>query len=111
MINNVLLEQEYKRRGITVSTRELQEAADYAPPPAIQQAPELQTNGRFDIDKYRRYRNSPSARQSGLNLYHSSSTTATRSAARSCSTRSRPVRTSPTPASGRRGRTPTTRRG
>lgn len=69
MINNVLLEQEYKRRGITVTTRELQEAADYAPPPAIQQAPELQTNGRFDIDKYRRYRNSAAARQSGLNLY------------------------------------------
>jgi peptidyl-prolyl cis-trans isomerase D len=69
MINNVLLEQEYKRRGITVTTRELQEAADYAPPPAIQQAPELQTNGRFDIEKYRRYRNSAAARQSGLNLY------------------------------------------
>ena len=69
MINNVLLEQEYKRRGITVTTRELQEAADYAPPPAIQQAPELQTNGRFDIDKYRRYRNSAAARQSGLNVY------------------------------------------
>jgi peptidyl-prolyl cis-trans isomerase D len=69
MINNVLLEQEYKRRGITVTTRELQEAADYAPPPAIQQAPELQTNGKFDIEKYRRYRNSAAARQSGLNLY------------------------------------------
>jgi peptidyl-prolyl cis-trans isomerase D len=69
MINNVLLEQEYKRRGITVTNRELQEAADYAPPPAIQQAPELQTNGKFDIEKYRRYRNSAAARQSGLNLY------------------------------------------
>jgi peptidyl-prolyl cis-trans isomerase D len=69
MINNILLEQEYKRRGITVSTRELQEAADYAPPPAIQQAPELQTNGKFDVEKYRRYRNSAAARQSGLNLY------------------------------------------
>ena len=69
MINNVLLEQEFKRRGITVTTRELQEAADYSPPPAIQQAPELQTNGRFDLDKYRRYRNSAAARQSGLNLY------------------------------------------
>ena len=69
MINNVLLEQEYKRRGITVTNRELQEAADYAPPPAIQQAPELQTNGHFDIEKYRRYRNSAAARQSGLNLY------------------------------------------
>ena len=69
MINNVLLEQEFKRRGITVSNRELQEAAEFSPPPALQQAPELQTNGRFDLDKYRRYRNSAAARQSGLNLY------------------------------------------
>lgn len=69
MINSVLLEQEYKRRGITVTTREMQDAADFSPPPAIQQAPELKTNGQFDIEKYRRYRNSAAARQSGLNLY------------------------------------------
>ena len=69
MINNVLLEQEYKRRGITVTDRELQQAAEYSPPPALMQAPELQTIGQFDIEKYRRYRNSALARQSGLNLY------------------------------------------
>ena len=69
MINNVLLEQEYKRRGITVTDREIQQAADYSPPPALMQAPELQTNGQFDIEKYRRYRSSALARQSGLNLY------------------------------------------
>ena len=69
MINSALLEQEYKRRGITVTTREMQDAADFSPPPAIQQAPELKTNGQFDIEKYRRYRNSAAARQSGLNLY------------------------------------------
>lgn len=69
MINNVLLEQEYKRRGITVTDREIQQAAEYSPPPALMQAPELQTNGQFDIEKYRRYRSSALARQSGLNLY------------------------------------------
>ncbi|HEX8850116.1 MAG TPA: peptidyl-prolyl cis-trans isomerase [Gemmatimonadaceae bacterium] len=69
MINNLLLEQEYKRRGITVTDREIQQAAEYSPPPALMQAPELQTNGQFDIEKYRRYRSSALARQSGLNLY------------------------------------------
>ncbi|NUQ20285.1 MAG: hypothetical protein HOQ09_04925 [Gemmatimonadaceae bacterium] len=69
MIDNVLLEQEYERRGITVSDREIQQAADYSPPPELRQAPELQTNGQFDIEKYRRYRSSALARQSGLNLY------------------------------------------
>jgi hypothetical protein len=29
-------------------------------------SPELQTDGRFDPEKYRRYLNSPVARQSGL---------------------------------------------
>ena len=67
MINNTLLEQEYARRGITVTPREIQEAADNFPPPALQQAPELQTDGRFDIDKYRRYRRAVG--RQGLNLY------------------------------------------
>ncbi|HEX2779864.1 MAG TPA: peptidylprolyl isomerase [Gemmatimonadaceae bacterium] len=67
MIDNVLLEQEYERRGISVSDREIQQAADYAPPPALQQQPELQTNGRFDIEKYRRYRRAVG--RQGLNLY------------------------------------------
>ena len=66
-----------------------------APPPQAMQSPDLQTEGRFDIEKYRRSSASPSARQSGM-LAGSSSTTAPRSRSRSCSSRSRPTSTSPT---------------
>ena len=66
MIMQVLLEQEYRRRGITVSDNELQEFARYAPPPFLYNNPDLQTDGRFDPAKYQRMLASPQARQGGL---------------------------------------------
>ena len=66
LITEVLLEQEYKRRGITVTDDEIRQAALLAPPPEAMQAPDLQTDGQFDIQKYRRLIESPSARQSGM---------------------------------------------
>lgn len=69
MVTNILLEREYERRGITATDEEIRFAADNAPPEALMQSPDLQTDGRFDIEKYRRFRRSPMARQSGLNLY------------------------------------------
>src|SRR6185437_1016864 len=42
------------------------EFAQYAPPPWITSAPELQTDGQFDPDKYRRLLASPEAREGGL---------------------------------------------
>jgi hypothetical protein len=57
---------EYRRRGIVVSDDEVREFARYAPPPWITQAPELQTDGRFDSEKYQRLLASPQARQGGL---------------------------------------------
>ncbi len=66
LVNEVLLQQEYKRRGITVTDDEILEAARVAPPPQAAQSPELQTDGRFDIEKYRRLIASPMARQSGM---------------------------------------------
>lgn len=66
LVNEVLLQQEYKRRGITVSDDEIREAARLAPPPQAMQSPELQTDGRFDIQKYQRLLASPVARQSGM---------------------------------------------
>jgi peptidyl-prolyl cis-trans isomerase D len=68
MVSDILLEQEYTRRGISVSDAEVQEAAQTNPPPAFLQAPELQTDGRFDPEKYQRYLSSPMAKQSGLLL-------------------------------------------
>lgn len=66
MIMEVLLEQEYRRRGISVSDEELREFARYAPPPFLYNAPDLQTEGRFDPQKYQRLLASPQARQGGL---------------------------------------------
>jgi peptidyl-prolyl cis-trans isomerase D len=68
LVSSVLLQQEYSRRGIVVSDQEIQEAARQSPPPELLQNPELQTDGRFDMEKYRRLLNSAAARQQGLLL-------------------------------------------
>jgi peptidyl-prolyl cis-trans isomerase D len=66
MVSSILLSNEYKRRGIVVTDDEVRQFARYAPPPWITNAPELQTDGRFDPDKYARLLASPQARQGGL---------------------------------------------
>ncbi len=66
MVMERLLEQEYRRRGIAVTDDELREFARFAPPDWLRASPELQTEGRFDPEKYRRLLASPVARQQGL---------------------------------------------
>ena len=66
LVDEALLRQEIRRRGITVSVEELTNAAKYSPPPQLMQDPELQTNGQFDLAKYQRFLASPTAKQSGL---------------------------------------------
>lgn len=66
MVMDVLLQQEYERRGIVVTNEEIAEYAQFAPPPWLQQSPELQTEGKFDIQKYRRFLSSSYAKQTGL---------------------------------------------
>jgi len=66
LVTAALLRQEYRRRGITVTDEEVRSAALYAPPPDLMQNPELQTDGRFDPEKYRRFLASPAVRQQGL---------------------------------------------
>ena len=66
MVMDVLLQQEYERRGIVVTDEEIAEYAQFAPPPWLQQSPELQTEGKFDIQKYRRFLSSSYAKQAGL---------------------------------------------
>lgn len=68
MIMQVLLQQEYRKRGITVSDEELREFARYAPPPFLYNDPSLHTEGRFDPVKYQRLLASPQARQQGILL-------------------------------------------
>lgn len=66
LVNETLLRQEYKRRGITVTDEEILQAALYSPPPQMMQAPDLQTDGQFDPAKYERFLRSPLAKQEGL---------------------------------------------
>lgn len=68
LVTDALLRQEYRRRGIRVTSEEIAEAARFAPPPQLAQSPELQTEGRFDAAKYQRFLSSPAARQEGLLL-------------------------------------------
>ncbi len=65
LVLQVLLTEEYKRRGIKVLDEEIVDAARFSPPPAIQQNPDLQTDGRFDPEKWQRFLASPIARQQG----------------------------------------------
>jgi peptidyl-prolyl cis-trans isomerase D len=66
MVSEILLQDEYRRRGIVVSDDEIREFARYAPPSWITNEPSLQTEGRFDPAKYQRLLASPVARQTGL---------------------------------------------
>jgi peptidyl-prolyl cis-trans isomerase D len=66
LVQSVLLDQEYKRRGIRVTNEEIVQAAQFSPPPQFMQSPELQTDGRFDLEKYQRFLKSAAARQQGL---------------------------------------------
>lgn len=66
LVSDVLLRQEYQRRGIGVTDDEITAAAENNPPPQLMQSPDLQTDGRFDPEKYRRFLSSSVARQEGL---------------------------------------------
>ena len=66
IVTEILLEHEYKKRGISVTQEEIVEYAKFSPPPQYAQLPEMQTNGQFDFEKYQRFLRSPQARQQGL---------------------------------------------
>lgn len=55
LIQRLLLQQEYQRRGIRVSDDEIIAAARFSPPPEIIRAAEFQTDGAFDLEKYQRF--------------------------------------------------------
>ena len=55
LIQSLLLDQQYRKLGITVTDQELIQAAQSSPPPEVMEAPEFQTNTQFDITKWQRY--------------------------------------------------------
>ncbi len=55
LVQQMLREQEYRRRGIIVTDDEVRETMLNAPPRELLQVPEFQTDGRFDLLKYQRY--------------------------------------------------------
>lgn len=55
LIQNRVLETEYQRRGISVSTDEIVQAIRNSPPADFRNVPEFQTDSQFDINKYQRW--------------------------------------------------------
>ena len=55
LVQEVLLNEELKRRGLKVTDEEIIAAAQNSVPPELENQPEFQTDGRFDMNKYRRY--------------------------------------------------------
>jgi peptidyl-prolyl cis-trans isomerase D len=63
IVQNSVLDAEYRRRGITVSEDEIVQAIRTSPLPEFQQVPEFQTDSQFDLAKYQRWLTSSVAQQ------------------------------------------------
>jgi peptidyl-prolyl cis-trans isomerase D len=55
IVQSIVLQDEFRRRGISVSDQEVVEAARTSPPPEVLQLPQFQTEGQFDLQKYQRF--------------------------------------------------------
>jgi len=54
-VSNTVLNAEYVRRKISVSPGEVADFLRNVPPPELQQQPDFQTDGQFDMAKYQRW--------------------------------------------------------
>ncbi len=66
LVADLLLQQEYEKRGIRVTDDEIKEAFLTSPPPEILNNPGFMTEGRFDPAKYQRYITSGVAKSQGV---------------------------------------------
>jgi peptidyl-prolyl cis-trans isomerase D len=55
MVQNIVLQDEFRRRHINVTDQEIIEAARTSPPPEVMNLPQFQTDGKFDFQKYQRF--------------------------------------------------------
>lgn len=65
LVTAILMDQEYARRHIRITDQEIRDAARLYPPSDVMQNPDLQTDGRFDPDKWERFLASPAVRAQG----------------------------------------------
>jgi peptidyl-prolyl cis-trans isomerase D len=63
VVNELLVQQELKRRGISVSNAEIRQAAMWNPHPDLMRNELFQTNGQFDIQKWQQFLSSPQANE------------------------------------------------
>jgi peptidyl-prolyl cis-trans isomerase D len=63
IVQNSVLDAEYRRRGINVSDDEVVQAIRTSPLPEFQNVPEFQTDSQFDLGKYQRWLTSSVAQQ------------------------------------------------
>jgi peptidyl-prolyl cis-trans isomerase D len=63
IVQNNVLDAEYRRRGIRVSDDEVVQAIRTSPLPDFQKIPEFQTDSQFDLGKYQRWLTSSVAQQ------------------------------------------------
>lgn len=61
LVNQVLIEQELRRRGLRVTDQEVRLAFQTTPPPWLVNNELFQTDGQFDYDKYRSFFSGPAA--------------------------------------------------
>lgn len=66
MVQEMLILQEARKHGITVSDEEVVQAIMTQPPPDVMQSPNFQTNGRFDLAKYQAALRDPNLDTRGL---------------------------------------------
>jgi len=63
VVNDVLMRQELRRRGIRVSDAEIIQAAQWMPHPNLMSNELFLTDGQFDIGKYQQFINGPAANE------------------------------------------------
>jgi len=66
VVNEILVNQELRRRNISVSDAEVAYYIRFSPPPEVAESPAFQTDGRFDPEKYKAILQNPQYDLTGL---------------------------------------------
>lgn len=61
LVQQSVLEREYRRYGLTATDAEVAAVMQQNPPQAVLQSPEFQTDGQFDLAKYQRWLTAPTS--------------------------------------------------